>query len=191
MAVEVSRLKRAQGSSPPPGAEVLAFVGLGSNLGDRQSNIRTALDLVGSVSGLSLLGVSSFYECEPVGRSGQPDFINAVAEVRTSLSPRSLLNALQGIEKRMGRAPSRQRWGPRLIDLDILLYGNELVLAPDLVIPHALMHVRRFVLAPLCELEPDVMHPVFGLRCREILRRLRSSMRCEGFSSQSVRVAVQ
>jgi len=191
MAVEVSRVKRAQRGSPPPKAEVLAFVGLGSNLGDRQSNIRTALDLVDSVSGLSVLGVSSFYECEPVGRSDQPDFINAVAEVRTSLSPRSLLKALQGIEKRMGRAPSRQRWGPRLIDLDILLYGNELVLAPDLVIPHALMHVRRFVLAPLCELEPDVVHPVLGLRCRELLRRLSSGMNRESFSGQSVRVAVQ
>jgi len=190
VSVEVSRVERAQGSSSPRSAEVLAFVGLGSNLGDRQNNIRTALDLIDSVSGLGVLGVSSFYECEPVGRSAQPDFINAVAEVGTSLSPRSLLKALQGIEKSMGRASSRRRWGPRLIDLDILLYGEALVLEPDLVIPHALMHVRRFVLAPLCELEPDIVHPVLGLRCRELLRRLRSGMSQARFAGQSVRVAV-
>jgi len=151
--------------------EVLAYIGLGSNLGDRESNLREALDKIGSAFGLNLLRVSSFHESEPIGPPDQPDFVNAVAEVKTSLPARSLLEALQRIEVEMGRTRSR-RWGPRTIDLDILLYGDRLVSAPDLTIPHAMMHLRRFVLAPLCELVPYEEHPMLGLRFSQLLRRV-------------------
>lgn len=154
------------------GAEVLVYIGLGSNLGGREDNLRKALDKIGSVVGLNVLRVSSFHESEPVGPLDQPDFINAVAEVKTSLPPRSLLEALQRIELEMGRTGSRRRWGPRLIDLDILLYGDHLVSAPDLTIPHPMMHLRRFVLGPLCELIPDGEHPMLGSRFSRLLHRV-------------------
>ncbi|MBN2208711.1 MAG: 2-amino-4-hydroxy-6-hydroxymethyldihydropteridine diphosphokinase [Candidatus Coatesbacteria bacterium] len=147
---------------------VLAYIGLGSNLSDRESNLRKALDMIDSEDGVSILRVSSFCESEPVGPKDQPDFVNAVAEVQTSLVPRSLLEVLQRIEREMGRIRSR-RWGPRLIDLDILLYGDLLISEPNLVIPHRLMHLRGFVLKPLCELIPEVAHPAAGLRFRELL----------------------
>jgi len=152
--------------------EVLAYVGLGSNVGDRESNLRKALDMIDSEDGVGVLRVSSFCESEPVGPQDQPDFINAVAEVQTSLAPRSLLEVLQRIEREMGRTRSR-RWGPRPIDLDILLFGDQLVSEPDLVIPHRLMHLRGFVLEPLCELIPEAEHPVAGLRFCELLDRVQ------------------
>jgi len=150
---------------------VLAYIGLGSNLGDREGSLRKALEMIDSENGVGVLRVSSFRESEPVGPQDQPDFVNAVAEVQTSLSPRSLLEVLQRIELEMGRTRSR-RWGPRLIDLDILLFGDQLVSEPDLVIPHRLMHLRGFVLKPLCELVPEAEHPVAGLRFCELLDRV-------------------
>jgi len=150
---------------------VLAYVGLGSNLGDRVGNLRKALEMIDCENGVGILRVSSFCESEPLGPKDQPDFINAVAEVQTSLAPRSLLEALQRIELEMGRARAR-RWGPRLIDLDILLYGDLVVSEPDLVIPHRLMHLRGFVLEPLCELIPEAEHPARGLRFCELLDRV-------------------
>jgi 2-amino-4-hydroxy-6-hydroxymethyldihydropteridine diphosphokinase len=144
--------------SPDPGSGwVRAYLGLGSNLGDRSENLRRAVALLGARDGVAVVRTSSVYETAPVGPS-QPDFLNAVAEVDTTLSPRDLLEACLGVEEEMGRV-RRERWGPRVIDVDLLLYGDERVDEPDLVVPHPRMHERAFVLVPLAELAPDVVLP--------------------------------
>lgn len=123
--------------------------------------------------GITLLRCSSWYISSPVGLTDQQDFINGVAEIRTFFKPRDLLSILQGIEEIMGRKRG-PRWGPREIDLDIILYGQEVVQEGDLVIPHSEYHRRRFVLEPLCEIAPDVIHPCFGVSARVLLDRLES-----------------
>lgn len=135
-----------------------AFIGLGSNLGDREGNCRTAVDLL-CQAGVKVTKTSSFYETEPWGRTGQPKFINQAIEVETPLDPRALLGVLQRIETEMGRVRT-ERWGPRTIDLDILLYDGLVLDEPDLAIPHPRMQERGFVLDPLAEIAPDVVHPV-------------------------------
>jgi 2-amino-4-hydroxy-6-hydroxymethyldihydropteridine diphosphokinase len=137
------------------------FLGLGSNLGDRAKNIRRAVRLVGSIGRTRVVSVSSLYETEPVGYADQPDFINAAVEIETVLTPRELLCEIKGIERSMGRKKTF-RFGPRVIDIDILLFGNLTVDEPDLVIPHPRMLERRFVLMPLVEIAPQAIHPVSG-----------------------------
>lgn len=149
-----------------------AFIGIGSNLGDRVGNCLKALKKLESRSGLRILQVSSFYETEPVEVEGGW-FVNGVVKVETSLSPRELLNVLQGIEREMGRSLKREQGEPRTIDLDILLYNQFVVEAPDLVIPHPRMHERRFVLLPLSEIAGEAKHPVLNLTAEELLLRLK------------------
>ncbi len=134
-----------------------AFLSLGSNLGDRESNIRRALDLLARRN-VCIVRVSSMYETEPVGFTDQPDFINAVAEVDTDLSPPELLHTVLGVEREMGRVRNL-RWGPRVIDIDILLYDELRVDTEELTIPHPRMMERAFVLAPLAETAPDLVLP--------------------------------
>jgi 2-amino-4-hydroxy-6-hydroxymethyldihydropteridine diphosphokinase len=136
---------------------VRAFVGLGSNLGDRLANLQEAAALLAGTEGIEVTRFSRVYETSPVGPP-QPDFLNAVAELWTSLSARELLEVCLDIEKRMGRVRDR-RWGPRVIDLDILNYGKEEIDEPGLVVPHPRMHERAFVLVPLLELEPRPLLP--------------------------------
>lgn len=160
---------------------VIAFIGIGSNLGDPAARCRDAIRRLGEVPGIRLLRTSSLYRSEPVGPPDQPWFINAVSEIRTVLRPLDLLAALQGIEHEMGRIGGA-RWGPRVIDLDLLLYGQEVVAEAGLVIPHPEMHRRRFVLEPLCELASYGIHPAFGVSARGLLDRLRDPAiveRCE------------
>lgn len=133
-----------------------AFLGLGSNLGDRLQNIRRALGAL-DAAGVQVREVSSVYETEPVGPP-QPLYLNAVCRVTTHLSPPALLVMLKKIEKQMGRTPS-ERWGPRVIDLDILLFGSEAFDSPDLIIPHTQLRRRPFVLAPLFEIAPQAKLP--------------------------------
>lgn len=135
-----------------------AFLGLGSNLGERESHIREALCRLDEHQGIRVERVSSLYETAPVGYTDQPDFLNAVAEVRTELGPRDLLETVLGIEKEMGRTRNL-RWGPRVIDIDLLLFGDSAIDAPDLVIPHPRMADRAFAMAPLAEIAPDLMLP--------------------------------
>lgn len=137
---------------------VRAFLGLGSNLGERLENLRRAVVLLNRSQGLRVLRSSRVYETAPVGGSPQPDYLNAVLEVETSLSPHGLLRACLDIEQTMGRVRA-ERWGPRVIDVDVLTYGNERIDAPDLVVPHPRMHERAFVLVPLLELTADPMLP--------------------------------
>ena len=134
------------------------FLSLGSNLGDRETKIREALDLLAGDPDIRVERTSSLYETAPVGMSEQPDFINAVALVETDLPPSELLRRVQRIESALGR-DRNQHWGPRIIDLDILLYGDQSVDTAFLTIPHPRMMERAFVMAPLAEIAPDLRLP--------------------------------
>ncbi len=150
-----------------------AFVGLGSNLGERESMIRLALDDLSRLSSTRLVRASSLYDTEPVGDVDQPNFLNAVAQLDTELTPRQLLWNLLLIERRLGRVRTRH-WGPRVIDLDLLLYGSEVVDEPDLKVPHPELIRRSFVLVPLVELDPLIVHPVTGETLVAHLSRLNA-----------------
>ena len=134
----------------------VAYVGLGSNLGDRAALIRRAAELIGATR------VSTLIETEPWGVVDQPPFLNAVAEVETALSARQLLDHLLDVERRLGRERVGPRWGPRTIDLDLLLYGDEQIDEPGLVVPHPHLLERRFALEPLAELVPTRILPGNG-----------------------------
>lgn len=134
-------------------ASVRAFLALGSNLGDRLANLQRAVDLLVR-PGLAIVKSSRVFQTDPVGGPPQPDYLNAVVEARTSLSPRALLDACLDVEREMGRERI-ERWGPRVIDVDVLTYGDEEVTEPGLQIPHPRMHERGFVLIPLLELDED------------------------------------
>ena len=127
----------------------LAYIGLGSNLGDREATIRRAAELIGAER------LSPLFETEPWGLRDQPSFLNAAAEVETSLTARSFLDRLLDVERRLGREGIGPRWGPRTIDLDLLLWGDERISEPGLEVPHPLMLEREFVLEPLAALVPD------------------------------------
>jgi len=151
-----------------------AYIGLGSNMGEREKYLARAVDALGATPGVEVVKVSSFYETEPVGYTDQPMFVNAAVAVDTTLSPVELLRETQRIENALGRVRSI-RWGPRTIDIDILLYGDEVVNTKELTVPHPLMHERGFVLAPLAEVAPDAVHPVLRLTVRELLEELEKA----------------
>jgi len=150
----------------------IAFVGVGANLGNPLEQCRDALERMDATPGIKLLRRSSFYRSEPAGFREQPWFVNAVAEVRTVLAAVDLLKALQRIEQAMGRGRER-RDGPRVIDLDLLLYGQDIMRQPDLTIAHPRMHGRRFVLMPFYEIAPYILHPAFGISIQGLLDRLQ------------------
>lgn len=141
---------------------VTAYLGLGSNIGDRISNIKDAIGRLIELDGTYVMSVSSLYETKPVGYIDQPDFINCVVKIETEYDPYQLLEAIQNIEKNMGRTRNI-RWGPRIIDIDILLYGDTKVQADDLEIPHPRMMERSFVLAPLLEIADDSILKEIGV----------------------------
>jgi 2-amino-4-hydroxy-6-hydroxymethyldihydropteridine diphosphokinase len=149
---------RGEGERPGNGRERV-FLSLGSNVGNRPANLRRALALLRREPGISVVRLSHLYTTSPVGYTPQRKFLNGVLELRTRLGPRGLLERLQGIEVRMGKStPFRN--GPRRIDLDVVLYGQRQVNAAGLLVPHPRMHHRRFVLEPLAEIAPRVVHPV-------------------------------
>jgi len=152
--------------------KVRAFIGIGSNLGDRLEHCRAALGWLNLLPDSTVTRVSPFYETEPQESVQGGLFLNAVAEITTSLSPRELLHHLQEIEVALGRPPGHAAATPRTMDLDILLYGDAVIHEPDLTIPHPRMAGRRFVLAPLAALAPTLRHPVLKVTTRELLRRL-------------------
>jgi 2-amino-4-hydroxy-6-hydroxymethyldihydropteridine diphosphokinase len=157
---------------------VIAYIGLGSNIGDRERNIRRAVELLGA--SVQVTAVSSLYCSEPVGRGDQEDFLNAAAQIETELAAPDLLSLCRSIEDRLGRMRA-ERWGPRTMDLDILLYGDAVVDLPDLAVPHPRMAERRFVLEPLAEIAPHAVHPLLRRTAEELLRDLRDPhrvMRC-------------
>jgi 2-amino-4-hydroxy-6-hydroxymethyldihydropteridine diphosphokinase len=153
-------------------AGTIGFVGVGANLGLPVDQCREALERMDATPGLKVLRRSSLYRSEPVGFREQDWFVNAVAEIRTALAAIDLLIALQMIERAMGRTKGRPG-GPRVIDLDILFYGQDVVQSPALIIPHPQIHKRRFVLVPFHEIAPYVIHPGFGVSIRGLLDRLQ------------------
>lgn len=164
---------------------VIAFIGIGANMGDPAAACREALSKLAEIPGIRLLRASPLYRTEPVGPQEQAWFINAAAEIRTDLSPRALFSVLKAIEQRMGRTAGT-KWGPRVIDLDLLLYGQEVLREEGLVIPHPELHRRRFVLVPLCGLASYAIHPLFGVTVGGLLDRLTDKARVELYNGSGV-----
>ena len=148
------------------------FIGVGSNQGERLEHISKAIRALATTSGICLMQMATIIETEPVGGPPQGPYLNTVVELETAREPADLLSALQEIERRVGRKPSTQRWAPRPIDLDILLYDDGVIQEPTLSIPHPRMHERRFVLEPLSQLAPDIIHPVFHQSISALLDHL-------------------
>jgi 2-amino-4-hydroxy-6-hydroxymethyldihydropteridine diphosphokinase len=150
-----------------------ACIGIGSNLGDRCAIITSALAAFADVPGVEVLAVSGVIETDPVGPPGQGKYLNAAAVLRTTLSPRALLDAMLAIEKAHGRERlAGQRWGPRRLDLDLLLYDDRVMSEAGVSVPHPRMHERLFVLEPLAEIAPDLVHPVLCQSIRSLRDRL-------------------
>ena len=143
------------------GSGVRAYIGLGSNLADREGTIEEAVGLLRAEPGIEVVSVSSLRETEPWGRVAQPAFLNGAVALETTLEPRALLGVLLDVERRLGRVRD-ERWGPRTIDLDLLLYGDVVLDEPGLTVPHPLLHERAFVLEPLQELDPELAVPGRG-----------------------------
>lgn len=149
----------------------IAYLSFGSNVGNRKKHIKDALEILEKNSSIKIKCVSSLYETEPVGYEDQDWFINGVAKIETGLSPHELLKFAKTVEARIGRRESI-RWGPREIDMDILLYAQECINTPNLIIPHPRMHDREFVLIPLVEIASDAIHPVFQKSIEQLLANL-------------------
>ena len=145
-----------------------SYIGIGSNVGDRVGFCRSAVETLEAADDVDVLAVSSLYETSPVGGPPQRSFVNLVVKIDTSLEPRKLLLTTQAIETKLGREPSDIHWGPRVVDLDILTFGDEKVSEPDLEIPHARLVQRRFMLIPLLEIDPEASDP-WGSRYADVL----------------------
>jgi 2-amino-4-hydroxy-6-hydroxymethyldihydropteridine diphosphokinase len=157
---------------------VICYIGIGSNLGDALENCRNAVESLSLIKGIEITRASSFYQTEPVGIENQNFFINAVVEIKTVLSVRNLFQMLQNIEKDMGRE-MEVKGGPRIIDLDLLFYGQKVIQDHDLIIPHPEISKRRFVLEPICEIASYFIHPAFGISMRGLKERLNDNKMVE------------
>ena len=153
---------RARGSSASLVVVVRAYIGLGANLGDREATLRRAIELLGAEPGIKVVAVSTLRETDPVGYLDQPRFLNGAAGLETKLEPRELMERLLAVERALGRDRSGPRYGPRTVDLDLLLYGEETADEPGLTLPHPRLHERRFVLEPLVELDANLVVPGRG-----------------------------
>lgn len=159
--------------SHPPARPVTAALGLGSNLGDRRATLEAGLAAINNLRGTSTLRTSPFLETDPVGSIPQPRYLNAAAIIQTTLPPRALLDHLLVIERSLGRDRAKeQRWGPRTLDIDLLLYGDLILNEPGLTIPHPRLHERGFVLLPLATIAPDLRVPTLSATIRELANRL-------------------
>jgi 2-amino-4-hydroxy-6-hydroxymethyldihydropteridine diphosphokinase len=157
-------------------APVIAYLGLGANLDDPRRQLSEALERLNAAEEVEVTRISAFYRNPPLGPADQPWYINAAARVRTRLGPEELLRLLQQVEAALGRVRG-EHWGPRRLDLDLLLYNGEVIFAPDLVVPHPEMHRRGFVLVPLAEIAPQAWHPVLGKSAGDLLSELNPADR--------------
>ena len=164
---------------PAPENLEMAFLGLGANLGEPAATLAAARDLLAALPQSRLVAASALYRTAPVGGpAGQPDFFNVVLALATTLEPTVLLEHSLAIEERFGRR-RLQRWGPRTLDIDLLLQGERLLDVPALQLPHPRLHRRRFVLEPLCELAAELLHPRLGVPFRQLLAKLPGDDRVE------------
>jgi 2-amino-4-hydroxy-6-hydroxymethyldihydropteridine diphosphokinase len=150
----------------------VAYIGVGSNLGRRLDNCRSGIAALMRCSAIRSLEQSHIYKTEPVDYRQQDWFINYVVKVETTLEPLALLDLVQSIEREAGRLKDSIRFGPRVLDLDILLYDNIVLNHPDVVIPHPSMHKRRFVLRPICDIDPTIMHPILNQNMQSLLAKI-------------------
>lgn len=167
------------------------YLSLGSNVGERAANLKAAIDRLGTLG--EVAAASSFYETEPVEFTAQPWFLNCAVKLNTKRMPRQLLAGVLDIERKMGRRRVQEK-GPRIIDIDIVLFGNSIIATKGLTIPHPAMHARRFVLEPLAEIAPEVLHPVFKLTVRELRDALpagQTAKRASDFGRQASGVGRQ
>ena len=155
---------------------VIAYIGLGANLGDPRRQVEEAIQRLKEAEEVEVLRVSNLYRTPPLGPPGQPWYVNAAVQVKTRLTAEELMRVLISIERDMGRVRG-ERWGPRLIDLDLLLYNGEIITGPDLTVPHPEMHRRAFVLAPLAEIAPQAWHTVLGKTVAELWENLDAADR--------------
>lgn len=149
----------------------ISYIALGSNMGDREKNLKEAVKHIAALPETKVIKSSNIYETEPVGEPKQRPFYNAVVKIETSLDPERLLQKLQETEKAFGRV-RKEKWGPRTLDLDILLYEQQIIATDKLTIPHPLMAERAFVLEPLAEIDPEAYHPVLEKTAAELLQEL-------------------
>lgn len=157
----------------------LAYIGVGANVGDREGNIRAAIERLRAIPDIEVLRVSKLIDNPAAGGpAGSPSFLNGAVEVSTTLSARELLDRLFEIEKSLGRE-RRLKWGPRTIDLDLLLFGDEIIAEPGITVPHALLHERTFVLEPLNEIAPNAIHPTLRKSMSELLAQMSKSKSSE------------
>jgi 2-amino-4-hydroxy-6-hydroxymethyldihydropteridine diphosphokinase len=150
----------------------IAYISVGSNMGDKLGNCRAGIDQLLESSAHTPVGQAPYYRTAPVDYLDQDWFVNSVVKIRTRNTPLELLSQLQSIEARAGRTRSTVRFGPRVLDMDILLFDDLVLDASELVIPHPRMHRRRFVLQPICDIDPEVVHPVLNRKMRDLLDRL-------------------
>lgn len=160
----------------------IAYIGLGSNLNHKMGNLNKAVELIEKNFKIKVLKSSSVYQTEPVGVKDQPFFLNMVLKVETEISPFELLDFLQDIEKKMGRK-REMKWGPRNIDLDLLLYEDQVINTSELTLPHPQMHLRKFVLIPLAEIAKDKIHPLKQQTISELLKNLKEDSKVELFKN--------
>ncbi len=173
---------------PVPGkaiARTLCYIGLGSNLGDRMANCKAALEALGRLPNTQITAVSPIYETEPVCSEG-PWFLNGVVGISTGLNPEDLLTRCRQIEASLGRPDTRPPAAPRTIDLDILLYGEQILHTPILQVPHPRMHERAFVLIPLAEIAPKAWHPVLKKTIAELRDQLKDSHEVKRFGGREI-----
>jgi 2-amino-4-hydroxy-6-hydroxymethyldihydropteridine diphosphokinase len=156
------------------------YLSLGSNVGDRETNLCEAIHALSSTDGIRVTRISSWYETDPVGNTEQPAFVNVAAEIETALAPLELLNAVKTVEQRLGRRPS-ERWGPREIDIDLVLWGSRVMDTERLILPHREFRNRAFVLVPLAEIAKDAVDPVTGLTVGELAERPEAQGRVTKF----------
>jgi len=158
----------------PPASPITAYIALGSNLGDRAATIEAARRAMHRPPEIETVRCSPLIETDPIGQPGQGAYLNGVTEVSTTLRPGELLSVLLSIERSLGRVRNQtdQRWGPRTIDLDLILYSDQIIEQPGLSIPHPRMHERRFVLEPLVHIAPSAVHPVLNATAAELLAAL-------------------